>query len=149
MHMKNLTVNVVNRLLVMAAVVGLVLSTPVMAAPEPGKVPVRNSYQLEFTFDVSDIARGNVRTATVDIPNKVISIIESSGFVVDSFFDVSYEYSPGGGDRDFETEMVSLSLKAHSSSGNATQPGEVIGVVLEAMGCCKKHTHRGHVTVLK
>jgi len=121
------------------------ISMPLLAAPERAAA-TPTQYLMEFTFDVTEVTRGNVHVATVDIPNKVVAAVSSSGFVVDSFFDISYEIS-NNPDKGFDTEMVSMSLRATSRSANASQPGAIIGVVFEALGCC--HKHRGHVTVLK
>ena len=126
--------------------VGIFISTPLLAAPERAAA-TPTQYLMEFTFDVTEIARGDIHVATVDIPNKVVAAVNGSGFIVDSFFDISYDISSNS-DKGFDTEMVSMSLRATSRSANASQPGAIIGVVIEALGCCR-HKHRGHVTVLK
>ncbi|MFC1602356.1 hypothetical protein ACFL3U_02185 [Pseudomonadota bacterium] len=126
-------------------ILGIAISNPLLAAQERAAA-TPTQYQMEFTFDVTNISRGNIQVATVDIPNKILAAIQEGGFIVDSFFDISYEVSHNP-DKGFDTEMVSMSLRATSRSANASQPGAVIGVVYEALGCCR--THRGHVTVLK
>ena len=73
-------------------------------------------------------------------------------FQVDSFFDVFYEIKfdnpKGGGDRTIQTEMLSMDLSA--TPNDPTNPAGAIDAVTRAVRDeVGGHVHKGHVTILK
>ncbi|MDP6452884.1 MAG: hypothetical protein QF898_06210 [SAR202 cluster bacterium] len=94
---------------------------------------------LEFTIDVpADASVGK----TVDVVRKAANIGSSGqdGFAVDSFFDITYMVSPGGGG------TIKIVIHAAPNSPDIN-PGTVIDNVRAAVG--GKGGYIGHVTLLK
>ena len=128
-------------LIAVAAFVLLAVSLPAneaSAAKRPQEAELDFTIQITPGVSVEEIVAAVRKGANIGSSGQ-------DGFRIDSFFDITYEVSssPDG----FDTEMVSLSLRAVPNDPNVN-PGAVIDNVKAAVGK-SGIVFRGHVTVLK
>ena len=92
-------------------------------------------YQVDSFFD---IIYANIGSSGQDG-------VRASEANFDSFFDITYDLDFSSSDgRTFDTEMISMSLRAH-----ADDPAGALDAVVEAVRQLKGRVYYGHVTVLK
>ena len=132
-------------------------------------VPAKGEAQMDFMIEVGMAPDGTPMSVQQLV--KVISNIGSSGedgFIVDSFFDITYVSNIGSSgidgfsvdsffdvsykidnssDKTFDTEMVALSLR--STLDDPNNPARAIDAVKAAVEKTGGRVYYGHVTVLK